>query len=275
MLPYPVILTITIVGLLVMSVIAIISSGSIFSVFVVLALAALVAFLLQVFGVIDFKWTSQGPDLSFHENAPVPYGKKKKLTPTKPVEGKEVFYVSGDQFTYNDAPAVCAAYGADLATYDQVNDAFGKGAEWCGYGWSQGGMALFPTQSSTWQAMQNETSEEKRTACGRPGVNGGYFDPRMKFGVNCYGSKSSGKGFKLPLPLPGFDQKAFDNSVNKFKSMLKSFTVSPFNRKVWTEYDVLKEQAQELKTGIQSGVSGLGADIQAGYMDVLGAVESL
>jgi hypothetical protein len=275
MLPYPIILTITIVGLLVISVIAVISSGSIFSIFVVLALATLVGFLLQVFGVINFSWTSQGPDLTFHENAPVPHGKKKKLTPSKPVEGKEVFYVSGDQFTYDDAPAVCAAYDAELATYDQINEAFGRGAEWCGYGWSQGGMALFPTQASTWQAMQLETTDEKRTACGRPGVNGGYFDPRMKFGVNCFGSKKSGTGVKLPTPLPGFDQKAFDNAVNKFKGMLSSFTVSPFNRKVWTEYDVLKEQAQELKSGIQSGISGLGADIQGGYLNTISALESL
>jgi len=48
-------------------------------------------------------------------------------------------------------------------------------------------MALFPTQQATWQALQ--TDPVNKTNCGRPGINGGYFDPQTKFGVNCYGVK--------------------------------------------------------------------------------------
>ena len=129
---------------------------------------------------------------------------------------------------------------SELASYDQVMDAFSKGAEWCGYGWSAGGMALFPTQESTWSLLQQEQDPIKRTGCGRPGVNGGYFDPSLKFGVNCFGIKPASKGSQLPLPLPGTDPKAFDQMVDKFKKMMNSISLSPFNRNVWSESSELK-----------------------------------
>jgi hypothetical protein len=34
------------------------------------------------------------------------------------------------------------------------------------------------TQSSSWHKLQMEPTT--RTACGRPGVNGGYFDPETR-----------------------------------------------------------------------------------------------
>jgi hypothetical protein len=64
-----------------------------------------------------------------------------------------------------------------LASLEQVIEAYNSGAEWCGYGWTAGGMALYPTQKKTWEELQREVDPGKRTACGRPGVNGGYFDP--------------------------------------------------------------------------------------------------
>jgi hypothetical protein len=151
---------------------------------------------------------------------------------------KEVFYVSGNNYTYEEAPAVCAAYGADLASYDQLMEAYSAGAEWCGYGWSKGGMALFPTQDSTWSILQGEIDISKRTGCGRPGVNGGYFDPNTKFGVNCYGTKPDDKGNKYPMPVPGTDPAEFNKEVNKFRSMLNKLVVMPFNRTGWSEWNM-------------------------------------
>jgi hypothetical protein len=105
-------------------------------------------------------------------------------------------------------------------------------------------MALYPTQQSTWNALQQET-DDKKTSCGHPGVNGGYFDPKLKFGVNCFGIKPVSKGTPLPLPLPGTDTKAFDESVSKFKSMINSIMVSPFNRNIWSQYGDFKFQSQK------------------------------
>merc|ERR1711981_931773 len=84
---------------------------------------------------------------------------------------------------------VCKAFGAKLATYDQMLDAHKKGAQWCNYGWSANQMALYPTQEDVWKELQQGGIEDKKM-CGSVGVNGGYFkDKDLKFGVNCYGYK--------------------------------------------------------------------------------------
>ena len=49
-------------------------------------------------------------------------------------------------------------------------------------------MALFPTQSETYNNLQKISGHEHD--CGRPGINGGYIsNPKVRFGVNCYGKK--------------------------------------------------------------------------------------
>jgi hypothetical protein len=113
-------------------------------------------------------------------------------------------------------------------------------------------MALYPTQESTWQQLIQESDEAKRTACGRPGVNGGYFDTNTKFGVNCYGVKPRDKqSTKFPTPVPGTDPNDFNNLVNRFKSMINRITVSPFNRSEWSEYTSMPPPV----SGVQKSMS--------------------
>lgn len=225
-LPYPVILTSGIVVCVLIAVIVVMTSGVGVAVFVILAIAGVLGYIL--FGmtkapIID----KSSPDV---ENIPAPNTGEN----TSYLATKEVFHISDNTYSYNDAAPVCAAYGAELATYDQIVDAHVQGAEWCNYGWSAAAMALFPTQQKTWEKLQYEPQENRRTACGHPGVNGGYFDTRLKFGVNCYGKKPPNVNVRLPQPLPGGDQGAFDAAVNKFKSMLTSMKLSPFNRGRWS-----------------------------------------
>jgi hypothetical protein len=218
----------------VLSVIVLIATGSILSVLVLWAVVALVLTVMVYYGFVTV-------DQLF--GAVAKEEKKGTTTPEKPVSrpsggplvGSEVFHVADQQFTYDEAPAVCAAYGAELATLEQIMDAFANGAEWCGYGWSAGGMALYPTQRETWQRLQGEVDNGKRTRCGRPGVNGGYFDPNLKFGVNCFGFKPPG-AFTPPAPVPGVDGERFNEMVNRFKELLKSFTLNPYSRQEWSEY---------------------------------------
>jgi hypothetical protein len=109
------------------------------------------------------------------------------------VGAPEVFNISKNTFTYYDAEPLCRALGAELATYDQVKEAWERGADWCNYGWVKGQMAVYPTQQDTWEQLQ-QGPEDQRDACGRPGLNGGFFDnPELRFGVNCYGVKPSQK----------------------------------------------------------------------------------
>ena len=163
---------------------------------------------------------------------------KKGTLPKAPSGLKEVFFISGNKYTYNEAPAVCAVYNAELATYEQVQEAFSRGAEWCGYGWTVGGMGLFPTQEDTWKKLLQEVDTQKRTRCGRPGINGGYFDPAMKFGVNCYGTKPNCDNNKYPIPLSlGSDEQK--DAYNRFKEDSGKIKVSSFNRSGWSMWGML------------------------------------
>jgi hypothetical protein len=234
--PIPTIILVSMSGMVLLTVVVFVSTGNIMSALVVLVLAGVLGFVLFQMGVFQIKSTPAGIDFGFYEKAPAP-APAIAITP-KSIEQNEVFYVSGNEYTYDDAPAVCAAYNADLATYDQVNEAYSAGAEWCGYGWTQGGMALFPTQQATWNLLQQEADATKRTGCGRPGVNGGYFNPSNKFGVNCYGVKPTNKQHtKFPLPVPGTDSKTYDQLVDKYKSMLSRMSVAAFNRMGWSEWN--------------------------------------
>jgi hypothetical protein len=235
MLPIPTIILVAMAGLVLLTVIVTVSTGNIMAALVILILAGVLGYVLLKLGILKFKTSANGIDIGFYEQGPAP-AEAIPITPQS-LEKSEVFYVSGNEYTYDDAPAVCAAYGAELATYDEVNSAFAAGAEWCGYGWTQGGMALFPTQQSTWESLQQESDASKRTGCGRPGVNGGYFNPSNKFGVNCYGVKPSGGKIKFPLPIPGTDTANFDRLVDKYKGMLSKMTVSAFNRMGWSEWN--------------------------------------
>ena len=220
--------------LMIVTILVTLMTGSILAAGVVVSLIAIAYTILVYYGFVTVAVRGTQVDISVWDiidsiPAPTP---SVPNPPAAPLRGKEVYYVGHDRFNYDEAPAVCAAYGGDLATQEQIESAFSSGAEWCGYGWSAGGVALFPTQHSTWDLLQREVDGKKRTACGRPGVNGGYFDPTLKFGVNCYGIKPEGSAI-LPQPPPGVDMTAFNDRVAMFKSQLKNFFLAPFNRQTW------------------------------------------
>lgn len=107
----------------------------------------------------------------------------------------EVFNIPQNIYTYDNAEALCKAYGAELATYDQIESAYKSGAEWCNYGWSADQMAFYPTQKTTWQKLQKIKGHKHD--CGRPGINGGYIkNPNVRFGVNCYGNKPKNYSYR-------------------------------------------------------------------------------
>jgi hypothetical protein len=99
---------------------------------------------------------------------------------------KQVFHIPGNNYTYENAKALCQAYGSRLATYDEIEDSYKNGGEWCSYGWSDKQLALFPTQKDTWNYLQTVKGHEND--CGRAGINGGYIaNENVRFGANCYG----------------------------------------------------------------------------------------
>ena len=153
---------------------------------------------------------------------------------------KQVFHVPNNIYTYKDSKAVCKAFGAELADYNQIEKAYKNGAEWCGYGWSKNQMALYPTQKKSWKKLQKRKGHKHD--CGRQGINGGFIDNKdAPFGVNCYGYKpkmspneeSEMKNHKLVPPNKA--DKRFERLVKKYRKQIKEIDVSPFNYKKWSK----------------------------------------
>ena len=156
------------------------------------------------------------------------------LSPSPEAGTKQVFHIADNIFSYDDADAVCRAYGAELATYDQMVDAYKKGANWCSYGWTKEQMALYPIQYSYWQKLQDSDPDEAGS-CGVPGINGGFFEnPNMQFGVNCYGAKRGPrKDEKVKDIYVSDKERALRAKVAAFQKQLGKFKLLPFNEDKW------------------------------------------
>lgn len=158
-----------------------------------------------------------------------------KILPGK----KQVFNIAQDKYTYSDAEPLCKAYGAELATYDQVKEAWNKGADWCNYGWVKGQSAVYPTQQATYDKLQMGP-EDQRMSCGVPGVNGGFFDnPELRFGVNCYGTKPAQNDADDRYLTNGNhnltpDAIEYDKKVQEYKTKLDEIPVNPFKKGSWS-----------------------------------------
>ena len=152
---------------------------------------------------------------------------------------KEVYNIPSNNYTYDDSKAICQAYGGKLATYSQIENSYNKGAEWCNYGWSDGQMALFPTQQKTWDKLQ--TTEGHENDCGRPGVNGGKIDnPNARFGVNCYGFKpiitpaEQDNMKNIPIYPTSMKDLELQKKLDYWKKRIPEILLSPFNRNSWS-----------------------------------------
>ena len=147
---------------------------------------------------------------------------------------KEVFNIRDNKYTFEEAQAVCSAHNAELATLKQIINAYKKGANWCSYGWSEGQLALYPTQSDFWNKLQKDPY--KKNECGKPGVNGGFFEnPNYKFGANCYGIK--------PAPKSNEREKNRDHrmdpqqiKIDQYKEEKNTIRISPFSNDNWSKY---------------------------------------
>ena len=154
---------------------------------------------------------------------------------------EQVFHLPENKYNYDDAKSLCKAYGARLATYDELSKAYDKGADWCTYGWSDDQMALFPTQKEKWERFQKLKGHEQD--CGRPGINGGYiYDPSMKYGANCYGAKKpiterEARRMREKAEIHKTKKELeFDERVNYWKGKTKDITMSPFNHDNWSMF---------------------------------------
>jgi hypothetical protein len=109
-----------------------------------------------------------------------------KVRTLKKPDTKEVFFIQ-NKYTFDEAKAVCSLINAELATYEQLNDAYTKGANWCAWGWMADGSVGYPVQQEFWEYIETVNS-------GFCGPNAGVHrmanaDKTKSFGVMCYGIK--------------------------------------------------------------------------------------
>lgn len=105
----------------------------------------------------------------------------------KPGSGEnQVFNISQNIFRYDQAEEACKKFDSTVATVNQVKQAYRKGANWCNYGWTQGGYALYPIQPGYFNSIQS--NPQCKWSCGnKPGLVGGKMNSKFTLGVNCYG----------------------------------------------------------------------------------------
>jgi hypothetical protein len=152
---------------------------------------------------------------------------------------KQVFHIPYNKYDYENSKAICQAYGGRLATYKELNDSYNEGADWCGFGWTEGQMAMYPTQTEKWNTLQGIKGHEHD--CGRPGINGGYIDnPNVRFGINCYGYKptitpdEAQNMSNIPLYPKTNTEIEFDKKVDYWRSKINDIIVAPFNHNNWS-----------------------------------------
>ena len=148
---------------------------------------------------------------------------------------EEVFNIRDNEFTYDEAKAVCAAHGARLATIEDMIAAYDRGANWCSYGWTQGQLAMYPTQKEYWAKLQMD--KDRRNECGEPGLNGGFFEnPEFKFGANCYGRKPEPKSNEVERDSIGRRRSnPYTDLIDRYKEGINGFRISPFNDENWSD----------------------------------------
>lgn len=108
------------------------------------------------------------------------------VPPALPVDKRELFLIY-NKYNYQEAREVCKIYKGRLATKQDLNDAFNKGANWCSWGWLDGQAVGYPVQEKYWMAID----KSHKGFCGpTAGLNViESVDPLKKYYVTCFGLK--------------------------------------------------------------------------------------
>lgn len=144
---------------------------------------------------------------------------------------KEVFHISNQVYNYQEALCKAESYGAKLATKQQMINAYNSGANWCSYGWCEGGLAYYPVQQRYFNKYPLA-----RFKCRKPGLNGGVFNRGLKFGINLYGIKPKGAVPIRPSP-PTRKDFCERKGVKELVAVNDADDIASFNKKQWSMYN--------------------------------------
>lgn len=176
--------------------------------------------------------------------------KKKKIEKSKRQKQieKEVFLIYGS-FTYLEAKEICKLYKGTLATFEQLQDAFNNGANWCHWGWLNDETVAYPIQEEYW----NNIEKIHKGYCGpTAGINRiKNINLLQKFSINCFGikpkqtKKDKENEKKLELNINKYDslteqirkckkEKQIERQKELVSKLKKNVVILSFNKKKWS-----------------------------------------
>ena len=201
--------------------------------FIILLLVFLVQYLRTPCGAEGKKnyWSYLGGfDLSNPCNLPIP---EIKYEQREVKDEREVFHISDQIYTYPESVEKCRAYGADLANYQQLVDFYNSGGSFHNYGWSNGENAYYPIAPCDYIKLRRQGIN-----VGPPGVNGGKFDPNLRFGANCFGIRPKGSTIcQKPPVCDEFGKTELCQRNPDACKILDTDRVDGYTSKQWSRFD--------------------------------------
>ena len=189
----------------------------------------------------------------------------KKLNVDSKKNDNEVFNIDKNLFEFKEAEAVCKYYNSDLATYDQVTQAYDKGANWCNYGWVKTGQAVYPIQKDFYDNLSEE--QKKNNHCGSgPGIVGGFMPSQsLRLGVNCYGKKPEADPDRL-ISLNSNTDQFIDNEKNQIMNQVSNkiyenkVNFKPFSNSQYSNYS--KDKTKYMDSSLAAKEDSVVANIE-------------
>ena len=102
---------------------------------------------------------------------------------------------------------------------------------------SYGNCGFIPFTKEEWDKLQ-KGPERRKNDCGIPGVSGGYFqNDKMRFGVNCYGTKPSQREidevYAKYSDLLHDEEDSEQEKIDEFTRQKDDIFILPFNKSKW------------------------------------------
>ena len=177
----------------------------------------------------------------FNNNNTTDPGYNSNYFSNKVSDEPQVFSISDNIWTYDDAEAVCKSFDSELATYQQMVNAYKEGANWCNRGWiksdenSPSKETAHPIQDEFYQKMQ-ENEPSRQDECGTTGLNRSTWEnTELMFGVNCYGKKNSPRTHeKVKNRYMSDKERRLAEKVARINKMKSNLSVLPFDSERWS-----------------------------------------
>jgi len=150
---------------------------------------------------------------------------------------REPYLIKDMIFTRAEAPYKCRAYGAELATKQQLIKYYNEGGHAPQLGWIQGRHSSgYADAYQVVAPCEYVKMRRQGLSPAPPGVNGGLYNDHVRLGAWCYGIKPPGsveepKGYECPYP------EICQRNPSACKPLKKDSLAAFFPGREWSVWD--------------------------------------